>query len=124
MNETTLTLDFGLSLHISLVRSGADMAVTVSGGQKPHIGSVAVAVPRESLSGSGEISATASVINITAHKDDALSVPIAVRLASRFNCVVSVSVGVHLDGITGEQIRQVLGSVDLIVSAAQELAGH
>lgn len=105
-----LSLQNGILLSVSAERMGADIAVTVSGGSRPHIGSVAVAVPRQSLSGDGTISATTSVINMTGHKDNLLSEQIASALSSHFNCTVSVSAGVHFDGITPEQMRIMVNS--------------
>ena len=105
-----LSLQNGIILSVSVERLGADIAVTVSGGNRPHIGSVAVSVPRLSLSGDGTISATTSVINMTGHKDNILSEQIASALSSHFNCTVSVSAGVHFEHITPGQMQVMVDS--------------
>lgn len=51
---------------------GEDILLYVKGGEKPHIGCTVIAVPRPSLSGNGQTSATSSVLNLTRHKDEAL----------------------------------------------------
>jgi len=70
----------------------------------PHIGAVAVAVPRKSLTGDGSDSASASVICITGHKEDEIARQIALRLSSAWQCVVTVSAGVHIDDATKDDI--------------------
>lgn len=87
---------------------GDDLAIVVTGGERPHIGSVSVAVPRLSLTGSGEISATVSTFNVTGHLDNAIGDKFAKALAARFNCVCSVSCGVHIDGLDQAGIQSVL----------------
>lgn len=87
---------------------GDDLAIAVTGGERPHIGSVSVAVPRPSLTGSGEISATVSTFNVTGHLDNAIGDKFAKTLAARFNCVCAVSCGVHIDGLDQDGIQSVL----------------
>lgn len=87
---------------------GGDLWVLVSGGDAPHIGSVAVAVPRDSLSGDGTKSATVSTINITGHMDNHVGDKFAKRLASVFSCHVSVSCGIHFDNARPDDIEKVV----------------
>ena len=62
----------GITIEICEKAIGEDLVLTLSGGEKPHIGCVVQAVPRPSLSGDGTISVTSSVINLTGHKDEFL----------------------------------------------------
>ena len=55
----------GITIEICEKAIGEDLILTLSGGEKPHIGCVVQAVPRPSLSGDGTISVTSSVINLT-----------------------------------------------------------
>ena len=80
----------------------------VSGGTKPHIGCVVQAVPRLSLSGDGTQSATASVLNLTGHKDEFLCRKLAEIVCSRLGVTVVCTGGFHLDGMTDGQIRELL----------------
>lgn len=100
-----VVLEQNIILELSVVRLGEDLSVTISGGDRPHIGSVALAVPRESLTGDGSISSTVSVINVVGHKDDVICTEVAGLVASAANCVVTVSCGIHFDGISPEQMR-------------------
>jgi len=82
----------GYSLICTVRRMGDDCLVSLRGGDKAHIGSVAMAVPRPSLTGVGR-SATVSTLNRTGHKDDFLANPIAHEVAARMDCVVVCSAG-------------------------------
>ena len=112
----TVELENGIALRVSFERLGRDLSVTVTGGDRPHIGSVAVAVPRPSLTGNGTLSATVSVMNMTGHKDDAVSVPLAKALAAHFNGTVCVSAGIHFDAVTERETEAVIGAVPLILA--------
>ncbi len=98
-----MTIEFthkiaGVELSVTAVPMGEDLALCVMGGDKPHIGCVALAIPRPSLTGEGQ-SATVSVLNRTGHKDDSIAVDAVHRLAAMTGGVVSASVGIHLDSI-------------------------
>ena len=55
---------------VEVRRLGDDYHILVSGGECPHIGCTVLAIPRPSLDGSGKMSSTASVLNVTGHKDE------------------------------------------------------
>ena len=50
---------------VEVRRLGDDYHILVSGGECPHIGCTVLAIPRPSLDGSGKMSSTASVLNVT-----------------------------------------------------------
>ena len=85
--------------------SGADVAVVISGGTAPHIGAVALASPRPSLKQDGTVSASASVLCRLGHKDDLPARDAAIRLAATLNTNVLVSVGIHIDGATADELQ-------------------
>ena len=76
---------------------GPDVCLCIGGGQKPHIGAAALAVPRESLRCDGGSSASASVLCVTGHKEDELAREAALRFAARVGGRVLVSAGIHID---------------------------
>ena len=98
----------GSALQVSAAKIGEDILLCVSGGTKPHIGCVVQAVPRLSLSGDGTQSATASVLNLTGHKDEFLCRKLAEIVCSRLGVTVVCTGGFHLDGMTDGQIRELL----------------
>ena len=63
----------GCTMEVTVMKLGEDFQICLAGGEKPHIGCVVQAVPRESLTGDGSWSATSSVWNRTGHKDDVLT---------------------------------------------------
>jgi hypothetical protein len=96
---------FDISAWVRLI--GMDLLVAISGGEKPHIGAVAVAQPRPSLRNPEVTSATASVICCMGHKEDALAKAASEKLSATFNRRVVVTAGIHWDNLTDEGIRQV-----------------
>ncbi|GFO84308.1 prenylated flavin chaperone LpdD [Anaerostipes butyraticus] len=94
-------------LIVKIFRIGKDIHMTLQGGEKPHIGCVVLAVPRPSLDGNGTGSSTASVINVTGHKDEILCRWMAEQVAARENAVTVCCGGFHMDHITKEQILEV-----------------
>lgn len=87
-----------------VVRCGDDLAVMICGGEKGHIGAVALAEPRDSLRDAQKISASASVLCCSGHKEDLLARETALMLAARFNCRVTVTAGLHVDNASAEDI--------------------
>jgi hypothetical protein len=92
------------SICCELCRCGDDISLAVSGGDRPHIGAAALAVPRPSLSDKTKLSATVSSICVTGHKDDELARSAATKLAAKHNCVVVVTVGLHIDNASIDDI--------------------
>ncbi len=99
MNQTVIVSGKGkYALKAVPVLCGEDVYVAVTGGTRNHIGAVAMAVPRQSLSDKRVTSATASVLCNPGHKDDMPARNLALRLSSFLNRTVCVSVGIHIDG--------------------------
>lgn len=103
------------SLTVEIRRLGSDFQVTVWGGDRPHIGCCVLAVPRASLTGDGSVSVTSSVLNVTGHKDEQICRYLAEKIAVREQAAVVCSGGFHVDGITREQIKEVLQAVEEMI---------
>lgn len=91
---------------------GADVLVILSGGTKPHIGSIAVALPRPSLTDEEIVSSTSSVYNFLGHKDHVIAQRVAEMLSSRLNRNVVAVAGFHIDKITQDGITRVIENCD------------
>jgi hypothetical protein len=76
---------------------GNDINITIGGGEKYHIGSVGVAVPRNEIKNGKKRSSTASVICVQGHKEFDFAQYASKYLSTELNCVVTVSVGIHFD---------------------------
>lgn len=95
---------------------GDDLLVAIWGGEKPHIGAVAVAQPRPSLRPPHDlVSATASVICLPGHKEDVLAKSVAETLSALINRPVVVSAGMHWPRIDAEGIAAVEENCRLLI---------
>lgn len=96
---------YKLTAEVTII--GSDLLVVISGGDRPHIGSVAVAMPRPSLQNRALMSATSSVYNLPGHKDQVIAQHVAEELSSKLNRTVVVTAGFHVDAISGKGIENV-----------------
>lgn len=107
-------------IHAAVRFIGKDVLVAVWGGDRPHIGAVAVAQPRPSLRDPNLTSATASVYCFLGHKEDALAKAVATALAAKLNTQTVVTAGIHWDNLDEEGIRTVTANslllTDLILN--------
>jgi len=109
----TETGAYDLTANVRLI--GQDLLVAVWGGEKPHIGAVAVAQPRPSLKDPDMTSATASVICYVGHKEDQLVKASAEIIAAVLNTRVVVTAGIHWDNLDQDAIETILkNSKDLV----------
>lgn len=116
MEPITLTASRGrVALRLTCVALGRDLSVTLAGGEREHIGAVALAQPRPSLEAGGGVSATTSVLALLGHKEDELARRLAAELAAALDRVVCVACGIHLDAITPEELA-------LVEALARDLA--
>lgn len=105
MQMQTFSLGTGeYLLEATAVRCGDDLTVVIGGGERQHIGAVAVGVPRPSLQNANMVSSSASVICLTAHKEDMLARSAALLLARLTEHTVTVTVGLHIDDASVEAI--------------------
>jgi hypothetical protein len=79
---------------------GSDLNVMVYGGDKPHIGAVALAVP-------GDDENTCLLHCLPQHREGDLAKRMAVALANHFGVAVCVSCGIHLENISKDEIDAV-----------------
>lgn len=102
-------------LEASVQRVGHDILVAIWGGEKPHIGAVAVAQPRPSLKDPQITSATASVFCLIGHKEDELAKAASEVLASALNTTVVVTAGIHWDDLSLEGIQTVIKNSEILM---------
>lgn len=117
MEPLSLTASRGrVVLRLTCVALGRDLSVTLCGGDQAHIGAVALAQPRPSLEAEGRVSATTSVLALLGHKEDELARNLATELAAKLDTVVCVACGIHLEGISREELA-------LVGDLVRELSG-
>ncbi|WP_258360683.1 hypothetical protein [Moorella sulfitireducens (nom. illeg.)] len=93
------------------------------GGTRPHVGAVALSLPRPSLKGAGT-SATTSVLTCLGHKDDELARPAAAKLAAALNSPVVVVAGVHIDRAAPEELVRLEANVTRAVEGIIKVLGR
>jgi len=99
----------------SVRRIGNDFVVSIWGGDAPHVGAVAVALPRPSLKDPRNVSASASVFCVVGHKEDEMAKAVSEVLASTLNARVVVTAGIHWDHLPKEGISRVIQNSDILV---------
>ena len=99
---------------VEVRRLGDDYHILVSGGECPHIGCAVLAIPRPSLDGSCKMSSTASVLNVTGHKDEEVCRYLAEKVSAGKKTTVVCTGGIHMDGITKEQIAEIVEAMRII----------
>ena len=104
---------YNLSASVRLI--GDDVLVAIWGGEKPHIGAVAVAQPRPSLKDPDVTSSSASVICRVGHKEDDLVKAAAEILAAALETYVVVTGGIHWDNLDAEAIRRIVRNSEILV---------
>jgi hypothetical protein len=92
-------------IEANAILVGEDLIVSIWGGPGPHVGAVAMAVPRPSLRNPDVISATSSILTRVGHKEDDIVKKVSERLSSALGKVVVVSAGIHWDDITNDEIN-------------------
>lgn len=99
-------------ITVQITRLGTDYSIMVWGGDKPHIGCTVLVVPRLSLTGDGSRSSTASVINVTGHKDEEICRYLAEQTTRSTGSVTVCTGGIHMEDATKEQIREVMSYLE------------
>lgn len=102
---------------------GQDFLVAVWGGTHPHIGAVALAVPRPSLRDRKKTSATSSVLTLMGHKEDVTAKMISEALAATLKRNVVVTVGIHWDNLKVEEIQRIVDLTERLTLKIIEKAG-
>ena len=90
-------------LSLTLIDTGSGLNGVLTGGEKPHVGGVALAVPRPSLSGEGW-SSDLYLTPVPQHKDVELAGPLAEKLARLLRQPVVITAGVHSNSLTTDEL--------------------
>lgn len=103
-----------ISLVILHHRVGTDLQITIYGGDEHHIGGIAFAYPTKSHY---RDATTVSVNTITApgHKDYIVANSSAEKICKAMSIPTLVSVGIHVDNATKEQIDAIIKEVDSMI---------
>lgn len=104
--------DEKLKLKVSVTQAGSDISICIYGGDKPHIGSAALAVPHLGITEKNEKSSTVSVINVVGHRDGRVAEYCAKKISGYQECVVAVSCGIHYNDFDENIKNRLFESLD------------
>lgn len=99
---------------------GDDLIIALAGGEKHHIGAIAVGIPRASLSDKNKLSSDTSIITIPYHKDDLIARRWASYFSKCLGVVVTVTVGIHIDNATDKELKILVENVDSLFNNLKE----
>lgn len=94
-------------ISLILMDTGNGLNGLLTGGGKPHIGGVVLALPRPSLSGKGW-SADVYITPVPGHKDVDVARTVADTLARGLRFPVVVTAGIHVDHLSPEELDQII----------------
>lgn len=92
---------------LTLMDTGSGIQGLLTGGEKPHIGGVVLALPRPSLRGEGW-SADMYCTPVPGHKDVDVAKAMAEVLARELQCPVALSAGIHSAQLRSDELEQIL----------------
>ena len=102
---------------LNTARSGKDLTVIVYGGEKPHIGAVAISIPRPSLKDPQKTSTSTSVITLVGHKEDDLAKNIAEEITRITKNITIAIVGLHIE-------KASLRDIEILILNTQKLVNR
>jgi gallate decarboxylase subunit D len=118
MNENPVivkTQEGIFDLTASVMKVGQDAVVVIWGGERPHVGAVALAQSRKSLKDPDKISATASVLCLIGHKEDVVVKIVSERLAAVADRPVAVAAGIHWDNLKEADFNQIFKNLEILI---------
>lgn len=89
----------------------------LTGGEKPHVGGVVLAIPRPSLSGEGW-RADVYITPVPGHKDVDVARTVADTLARELRCPVVLTAGIHSDHLSSEELSEIISHCDTLTQTA------
>lgn len=98
-----------LTAHIT---NGSGLAVIIDGGERAHLGGVALASPGVKIDGQQLSNCDLWTLTVPGHKDAQLAEKIAKKLCLETGEPVSVSLGVHVEHATAKDINHLCKNVE------------
>lgn len=93
---------------VGIIAGGDGLVICILGGESPHVGAVALAIPRPSLKDPRKLGVTSSVLTLVGHKDDEIARPISENVAKELNQKTVVIAGVHINKASNQDINKLV----------------
>lgn len=104
----------GVTLTAELIFLGEDLCVAVTGGDRPHLGCAALALPHPGITKPAIPSATVSTLHLPGHRDDQLANRMAKALSAALSHPVAVLCGVHFDQFSQQVLSDAEQAADVL----------
>ena len=91
-------------ITLKITQVGKDLDIIISGGVE-HIGCVGI-VTKNSY----------SINTIENHREDDIIIPLAKKLSKLTDKTIVIKAGIHLDNITSDEIKSILGCTEEILN--------
>ncbi len=104
-------------ISLILTDTGNGLNGLLTGGGKPHVGGVVLAIPRLSLSGIGW-STDVYITPVPGHKDVDVAQMVADTLARELQCPVVVTAGIHSDHLVPEELNEIISHCATLTQSA------
>lgn len=104
-------------IALTLMDTGNGIHGLLTGGEKPHVGGVVLALPRPSISGKGW-SADIYITPIPGHKDVDVARTVAETLARELRVPVTITAGIHSDHLCLEELEEIISHCDTLIQTA------
>lgn len=88
-----------IPLRMTCLRLGQDLCVTLSGGDREHIGAIALGQPGNN---------PPATIALEGHREEALAAEIAQRVSNSTRATVCVACGIHVEHLLPEELKAIL----------------
>lgn len=107
-------------VHLIAIRCGRDWNVVISGGDSHHVGASVLGIPAFIGGDADRPTVSVSSLCVPGHKDDELARLVACELAQYFSATVSVTVGLHIDKASAEDISRLCKAAMLCSKRLEE----
>jgi hypothetical protein len=104
-------------ITLALIDTGNGINGLLTGGEKPHVGGVVLALPRPSLSGEGW-STDVYITPVPGHKDVSVAQTAAETIARKLHLPVTITAGIHSDNLVPDELSKIIGYCDTLTQAA------
>jgi hypothetical protein len=110
-------------VNLTLVKTtpGKGIIAVLTGGEEPHVGAIAVAIPSSVIHYPEKIRSSISVFTFPGHMDDKIAVPSAKKLSEKLKEPIIMICGLHIHNATAYDIKKLLKNSSTVVNEAVKL---
>ncbi|MGD9395644.1 MAG: hypothetical protein PVJ05_04375 [Candidatus Thorarchaeota archaeon] len=102
------------TIYLDAKEIGKDLLIAIYGGDEHHIGGVTTAYPTESHYRDAT-TVSVSTLTLPGHKDYVVANTAAEKICKALEVPVIVTVGIHYDNATVEEIEEIISVVNVLV---------